>query len=71
MTKTIRRPRKAAADQNLCVACGACVKVCRFDAIHIEQGVFALVDHARCVGCGLCVKTCPASVMTIAEVDVK
>lgn len=69
MSQTIRRPRKAAVDHDLCVACGTCVLVCPRKAIHIEQGVFAVVDTARCVGCTLCAKACPASVIVMQEVQ--
>lgn len=41
-----------------CLGFGECVKVCRFDAIHMVNGV-ALVDAERCRACGACVNACP------------
>lgn len=45
-----------------CTGYGSCVSVCRFDAIHIENGV-AVVDDKKCVGCGMCAAICPKKVI--------
>ena len=60
------RPRpkfKAENEQDRCVACGVCVKVCPKDAISIYKGCYAVVDEGQCIGCGICEKNCPAGVM--------
>lgn len=60
------RPRpkfKAENEQDRCVACGVCVKVCPKDAISIYKGCYAVVDEDLCIGCGICEKNCPAGVM--------
>ena len=44
--------KKANIDQNICVACGCCMKVCPLGAISIYKGLFAQVDANKCVGCG-------------------
>lgn len=67
MGETVRRQRKADVAKEDCVACGCCVKVCPMSAIHIEKGVFAVVDMSKCVGCGRCAAECPASVITVKE----
>lgn len=59
--------KSAFVDQKICVACGACMKVCPKGAISIYRGCYALADKAKCVGCSLCAKTCPAGCITIAE----
>ena len=41
-----------------CIGYGDCVRVCRFDAIHVVDGV-AVVDRTKCVSCGLCAAACP------------
>ena len=41
-----------------CIACGKCQKVCKFDAITIENNI-AYIDSAKCKACGLCVRECP------------
>jgi len=41
-----------------CIACGKCQKVCKFDAITIENNV-AYIDYNKCKACGMCVRECP------------
>ena len=41
-----------------CMGFGSCVTACKFDAIHIEDGI-AVVDKEKCVACGQCVAACP------------
>lgn len=41
-----------------CIQCGLCVKVCREEAITIEDNEVA-VDYDKCNSCGRCVKSCP------------
>ena len=65
---SVQKKKKAKVDQNLCVACGCCVKVCPLGAISVYRGLYANVDINKCVGCGKCSKECPASVITIEEV---
>lgn len=47
-----------------CVGFGDCTKACKFDAIHIVDGV-AKVDTAKCTGCGACAAVCPKKVIMI------
>ncbi len=42
-----------------CAACGACVAVCPFGAIEIDEiKHVAVVNEALCKGCGACSATC-------------
>lgn len=41
-----------------CIACGACEKACRFDAIKIENNC-AIIDYDKCRQCYECVDKCP------------
>ena len=66
---TQRKRRRAQVDQDACVACGCCVKVCPLQAIEIVRGVMAQVRQDKCVGCGKCARECPASVIKIREVE--
>jgi len=68
--KNGKKKRKAIIDQQACVACGSCIKVCPLGIIEIVKGIMAKVDLSRCVGCGKCAAECPASVIRIEEVEV-
>ena len=41
-----------------CFGFGSCVKACKFDAIHVIDGV-AVVDKEKCTNCGACRAACP------------
>lgn len=58
------------ACQNGCLGLGSCVSVCKFDAIHVENGI-AVVDEEKCTACGMCVKACPKNVIKIMPKDKK
>ena len=47
-----------------CAGFGDCVKACKFDAIHVVNGV-AVVDQDKCTGCGACAAVCPKHVIMI------
>lgn len=47
-----------------CMGYGSCVAACKFDAIHVVNGI-AVVDEEKCVACGACVKECPNSLIEL------
>ena len=47
-----------------CIGMGNCVKACKFDAMHIVNGV-AQVDRSKCVGCGACADACPKDIVKL------
>ncbi|MHA1293930.1 MAG: 4Fe-4S binding protein [Promethearchaeota archaeon] len=47
-------------DENLCMGCHRCEKVCDFEAITVNENGIAKVDELKCKGCGVCVTSCPA-----------
>lgn len=55
-----------------CMGHGACVAVCKFDAMHIVNGI-ARVDESKCTACAACVKECPQHIITLvpAKSDVR
>ena len=53
-----------------CLGGGSCVKVCQFDAIHIEKGI-AVVDPEKCKACGKCVAACPNHLIELIPMDKK
>lgn len=53
-----------------CCGYGTCVKACKFDAIHIVNGV-AVVDKEKCAGCGACSKACPKHIIDMVPAKKK
>ena len=49
----------AEIDQALCIACGRCEEVCRFNAVRYAPEKSYTIDRAFCEGCGACVHQCP------------
>ncbi|MBN2145589.1 MAG: RnfABCDGE type electron transport complex subunit B [Candidatus Aureabacteria bacterium] len=47
-----------------CLGYGDCVAVCKYDAIHIVDGL-SVVDYEKCIGCGACAKICPRNIITM------
>ncbi|MHC4324608.1 MAG: RnfABCDGE type electron transport complex subunit B [Planctomycetota bacterium] len=41
-----------------CLGFGDCTRACKFDALHIVDGL-AIVDYDKCTGCTACSKACP------------
>ncbi len=61
-----RSGKTAWIDPALCIACGKCSEVCRFDAI-AESGDEFVVDPLACEGCGLCARICPVEIIEMRE----
>jgi Pyruvate/2-oxoacid:ferredoxin oxidoreductase delta subunit len=53
-----------------CIGCGACVKVCPFNAIRIAENK-AQVNWDRCMGCGICVEICPQNALSLTRDEKK
>ena len=62
---------KPSVNDDLCIGCRQCAKICAHDAISYDQTVeregangrartvhLAHIDHDRCVGCGRCIAVC-------------
>lgn len=54
-----------------CVACGACLAHCRFDAVHMAGAAAGdaqfSIDAIACEGCGVCVRFCPVQAIDFPE----
>ncbi len=53
-----------------CLGFGNCADVCKFDALHIVDGI-AEVDLEKCIGCGACVKACPKGLIQLVPKSAK
>jgi RnfABCDGE-type electron transport complex B subunit len=45
-----------------CLGFGDCTEACKFDALHIIDGL-AVVDYEKCTGCTACSKACPRNLI--------
>ena len=61
--KVSLEPTTSIVNQDLCRACGECVKICDYHApnlVDIGGGVMAAeINQALCKGCGTCASWCP------------
>ncbi|MBN2390405.1 MAG: ATP-binding protein [Anaerolineae bacterium] len=55
--------RIAGIDPAVCIACGRCAEVCRFDAV--QPGSVYTVDPIACEGCAACFYECPVQAITM------
>ena len=53
-----------------CLGFGSCVKVCKFGAISVQDGV-AVVDVDKCVACEACAVECPKNIIKILPIKSK
>ena len=45
-----------------CLGFGDCVRVCKFDALHVVDNL-STVDYEKCTGCGACSRACPRTLI--------
>ncbi|HEY6008552.1 MAG TPA: DUF362 domain-containing protein, partial [Geobacteraceae bacterium] len=50
-------------NDELCVACGECVRWCASGAIRVAET--AIIDESFCIGCGECIPSCPQRAIQI------
>ncbi|MFW6410254.1 MAG: NADH-quinone oxidoreductase subunit NuoF, partial [Halanaerobiales bacterium] len=51
-------------DENICVGCGRCVKVCPVDAISGKPKESYQIDEDICISCGACTDQCPVDAIS-------
>ncbi len=52
-------------DSQKCIGCGACVKDCFFQVLHLENGKAAV--SGDCFRCGHCIAVCPKNAVSITD----
>jgi uncharacterized Fe-S center protein len=57
---------KPSVDKDLCIGCGACIKICAAGAPSVKNKK-ADIDLDKCVGCGRCIGICPADAVQPAN----
>lgn len=59
----------AEINANLCAGCGACVAVCRYDALFTDSKNSAIyqVDPISCEGCAACMYACPQNAIHLVQ----
>jgi len=52
-------------DENKCVACLTCIRMCPYDVPFINEKGVAEIEAAKCQGCGICASECPAKAIQL------
>ncbi|TFG22451.1 MAG: hydrogenase iron-sulfur subunit [Promethearchaeota archaeon] len=55
----------AEIDQEKCISCNVCIKLCPYNAISENEEDKIVVNQVLCKGCGVCSATCPENAITI------
>ena len=64
-------------DEELCIGCGRCYKVCAHDVLNFQEldeddsakMFMKLENPGNCIGCGACGRTCSKKCFTFAPVE--
>lgn len=58
---------KPVADEEKCIGCRKCAKVCAHSAPVFNEKGKCRIDHEKCVGCGRCIGVCPKDAIREGE----
>lgn len=53
-------------NDDLCIGCGTCEKMCQFRAITISDG-YSVINYDQCMGCGVCVEHCAQEALMLVR----
>ena len=59
--------KTAVVDEELCVACLTCLRVCPFGVPMMNERHFAWMNPAACQGCGNCASACPQGAIQVGH----
>jgi dihydroorotate dehydrogenase subfamily 1 len=65
----VTAPLTPVVDEEKCTACGRCMEVCAYDAMHVNGT--ARAEARSCIGCGLCVSVCPENAISLPYYEVR
>ena len=60
-------PVVSKVNEDLCIGCGNCIKVCGYEAIEMGDNNIIKIIEDNCDGCGLCVQVCPTSALSLVD----
>jgi Pyruvate/2-oxoacid:ferredoxin oxidoreductase delta subunit len=60
----------AQIDDNKCIGCGTCVKMCPMETICLDDSI-ANINHKKCIGCGVCAHHCPEGAIHLEHTDLR
>jgi heterodisulfide reductase subunit A-like polyferredoxin len=56
-------------NQNKCISCMTCLKVCPYGAPLVNRDQKAEIVGAKCMGCGICAAECPARAIQLSHFE--
>lgn len=62
---------KAFIDEQNCIGCGKCIRVCPTDAIVGSKQVLHTILPQLCTACSNCINTCPTDCITLSTLGVR
>ncbi|MBC8019515.1 MAG: 4Fe-4S binding protein [Verrucomicrobia bacterium] len=52
-------------DQDTCIGCGICTKVCPHMILEMQGSKAAIIDRDACMECGACALNCPVNAIKV------
>lgn len=62
-----QREPKPIFDNDVCIRCGKCVKICPGKALSLDKTQGIVADYSACIRCYCCHEVCPADAITIEK----